>query len=143
MLFQKALISKLVKTPKYNPQAMLIGPTAIVVIINANIIFLFNFSFIMFNFLIFLLNKFMSTLSVTLTAPKEFVITQEEKHIVDPEEISNIVIERIIDIPSTRKVLVELSEFGEVELPSLSDENYITNWTNSEILSAVHAYINS
>ena len=72
------------------------------------------------------------TLSAATTIVKQPEIT---------ETISEIIIDRIVDIPGEKKVIVFIK--GErIELSQLSGDNYDTpeEWTNEAVVSAVKAY---
>lgn len=75
-------------------------------------------------------------MKITLTNPK-VIIKQPEIS----ETITEITIDRIVDIPKEKKVVVFVT--GErIELESLSGDNYDTpsEWTNAAVLSAVKAH---
>ena len=76
------------------------------------------------------------SLKITLTTPK-VIIKQPEI----TETVTDITIDRIVDIPGQRKVAVFIS--GErIELDALSGDNYDTpdEWSNSDIIAAVKAH---
>lgn len=76
------------------------------------------------------------SLQITLNTPKTIVKQPEIT-----ETISEITIDRIVDIPGNRKVIVFIK--GErIELPQLSDDNYDTpnEWTNEDVINAVKAH---
>ena len=73
------------------------------------------------------------SLKITLTTPK-VIIKQPEI----TETVTDITIDRIVDIPGQRKVAVFIG--GErIELDALSGDNYDTpdEWSNSDIIAAV------
>ena len=76
------------------------------------------------------------SLQITLNTPKTIVKQPEIT-----ETISEITIERIVDIPSEKKVFVFIK--GErIELSQLSGDNYDTpnEWTNEAVVDAVKAH---
>lgn len=76
------------------------------------------------------------SLQITLDTPKT-IIKQPEI----TETISEITINRIVDIPDEKKVIVFIK--GErIELSQLSGDNYDTpnEWTNEDVVSAVKAH---
>jgi hypothetical protein len=76
------------------------------------------------------------SLQITLATPQTIVKQPEIT-----ETITEIVIERIVDIPSIKKVFVFVR--GErIELAQLSGDNYDTpnEWTNSDVIDAVKAH---
>ena len=75
-------------------------------------------------------------LTIPLTTPR-IIVKQPEI----TETISELEINRIVDMPGQRKVFAFVN--GErVEFPSLSDDNYDTpnEWTNADVVSAVKAH---
>ena len=56
-----------------------------------------------------------------------------------------ITINRIVDIPSERKVIVFIEGLGRIVLEDLSDSNYDTpnEWTNADVQAAVLKHIQS
>lgn len=78
------------------------------------------------------------SLKIALTSPQT-IIKQPEI----TETVSEIVIERIVDIPALKKVFVFIR--GErIELPQISGENYDSpkEWTNNDVIAAVKAHYN-
>lgn len=78
------------------------------------------------------------SLKITLTTPKVIVKQPEIT-----ETVTEVVIDRIVDIPGQRKVAVFIS--GErIELDALSGDNYDTptEWNNAAIVNAVKAHFN-
>ena len=76
------------------------------------------------------------SLKIELTEPK-VVVKQPEI----TETITEITIDRIVDIPSMKKVFVFIK--GErIELSQLSGDNYDTpnEWTNQDVIDAVKAH---
>lgn len=76
------------------------------------------------------------SLKITFTTPK-IIIKQPEI----TETITELVIDRIVDIPGEKKVAVFIG--GErIELSQLSDDNYDTpeEWSNETLINAVKAY---
>jgi len=76
------------------------------------------------------------SLKITLTTP-QVIVKQPEV----TETITEIVIERIVDMPEQKKVAVFIG--GErIELKTLSGDNYDTpsEWTNADVVTAVKAY---
>lgn len=79
------------------------------------------------------------SLIITFDTPQEIIVQPEIK-----KTITNLTINRIVDIPSERKVAVFVD--GErIELDALSGDNYDTpdEWTNATLVNAVSAYYNS
>lgn len=76
------------------------------------------------------------SLNINLTAPFEMVVQPEVK-----KTINTLSIERIIDFPSQRKVVVFV-EGERVELDALSGDSYDTpsEWTNADVVTAVKAH---
>ena len=78
-------------------------------------------------------------MSINLSSNK--TITKQE---AVTETITSVTIQRIVDIPLTRKVKVKIDVFDElIELSSLSGDNYGSNWTYDIINSAVKSYVES
>jgi hypothetical protein len=78
------------------------------------------------------------SLKITLTTPK-VIIKQPEI----TETVTDITIDRIVDIPGQKKVAVFVG--GErIELDSLSGDNYDAphEWTNADVVAAVKAHFN-
>ena len=75
-------------------------------------------------------------LTIPLTTPR-IIVKQPEI----TETISELEINRIVDMPGQRKVFAFVNN-ERVELPSLSDDNYDTpnEWTNADVVSAVKAH---
>ena len=76
------------------------------------------------------------SLKITLNAPKTIVKQPEVT-----ETISEIKIDRIVDIPAEKKVFVFVK--GQIiNLPQLSGDNYDTpsEWTNEDVIDAVKAH---
>ena len=79
------------------------------------------------------------SLIITFDTPQEIIVQPEIR-----KTITNLTINRIVDIPSERKVAVFVD--GErIELDALSGDNYDTpdEWTNATLVNAVSAYYNS
>jgi len=78
------------------------------------------------------------SIKISLTNPIT-VVKQPEV----TETISEITIERIVDIPSEKKVNVFIKG-QKIELSQLSGDNYDTpnEWTNADIIAAVKAHYN-
>jgi len=73
------------------------------------------------------------SLKITLTTPK-IIIKQPEISVT----LNEVTIDRIVDLPSQRKVVVFVS--GErIELDALSGDNYDTpeEWSNETLINAV------
>lgn len=78
------------------------------------------------------------SLQIILDVPKTIVKQPEVT-----ETISEITIDRIVDVPGEREVFVFIG--GErIELPQISGDNYDTpdEWTNADVVSAVKAHFN-
>lgn len=76
------------------------------------------------------------SLKITLTTPKTIVKQPEIT-----ETITEIVIDRIVDMPGQKKVAVFIG--GErIELEALSGDNYDnpTEWDNAAVVDAVKAH---
>jgi hypothetical protein len=76
------------------------------------------------------------SLKITFTTPK-IIIKQPEI----TETITELVIDRIVDIPGEKKVAVFIG--GErIELETLSGDNYDTptEWNNAAVVAAVEAH---
>lgn len=82
-------------------------------------------------------------MSLTVPIPEETVV------VVQPAQTATIngqiTINRIVDMPSEKKVIVFTKELGKIDLLSLSDDNYDNpdEWTNADIISAIQDYVNS
>ena len=76
------------------------------------------------------------SLKITLTTP-QIVIKQPEI----TETITELVIDRIVDMPTQKKVFVFING-QRIELSQLSDDNYDTpeEWSNDTLINAVKAY---
>lgn len=76
------------------------------------------------------------SLKITLTKPKTIVKQPEIT-----ETISEITIDRIVDFPKEKKVIVFIKG-QRIELSQLSDDNYDTpsEWTNDDVIAAVKAH---
>jgi len=75
---------------------------------------------------------------IELTTPVKIV-----KQPLVESTITELVIERIVDVPSEKKVFVFVKgERDKVELTQLSGDNYDTpdEWTNADIIAAVKAH---
>jgi hypothetical protein len=81
------------------------------------------------------------SLKVSVSANKTIITLPEQSVKLNGE----ITINRIVDMPSEKKVFVLTKELGKIDLPSLSDENYDTpsEWTNADVVSAIEQYVNS
>ena len=78
-------------------------------------------------------------MSINLSSNK--TITKQE---AVTETVTSVTIQRIIDIPLTRKVKVKIDVFDDlIELSSLSNDNYGSNWTYDSVNSAVKSYVES
>jgi len=78
------------------------------------------------------------SLKITLTTPKVIVKQPEIT-----ETVTDITIDRIVDIPGQKKVAVFIG--GErIELDALSGDNYDSpsEWTNADVVDAVKAHFN-
>lgn len=76
------------------------------------------------------------SLQITLSTPTTIVKQPEVT-----ETISEITIDRIVDIPGEKKVIVFIR--GEIiELSQLSGDNYDTpnEWTNEDVINAVKTH---
>ena len=76
------------------------------------------------------------SLKITLNTPATIV-----KQPLIEETISEITIDRIVDVPSEKKVFVFVK--GErIELDQLSGDNYDSpnEWTNADVVAAVKAH---
>jgi hypothetical protein len=76
------------------------------------------------------------SLQITLSEPKTIVKQPEVT-----ETISEITIDRIVDIPGERKVFA-FAKGSRIELDQLSGDNYDTpsEWTNQDVIDAVKAH---
>ena len=78
-------------------------------------------------------------MSINLSSNK--TITKQE---AVTETVTSVTVQRIIDMPLTRKVKVKIDVFDElIELSSLSNDNYGSNWTYDSVNSAVKSYVES
>ena len=75
------------------------------------------------------------SLQINLPAP----LTVVKQPLIE-ETITEIVIERIVDIPGDKKVVVFI-QGQRIELDQLSGDNYDTpsEWSNSDVVAAVKA----
>lgn len=73
-----------------------------------------------------------------LETPKTVIVRQPET-----VEVSEVVIERVLDDVLNKKVVVWLKDFPHpVELGDLSGDNYDNpEWTNESVLSSVQSFI--
>ena len=75
------------------------------------------------------------SLNFTLNSPKELVVRE-----AITRTVNSLSIERIIDIPLERKIIVHIEELGRVTLDSLSDDNYNNPpWTDELVIEAIKA----
>jgi len=81
------------------------------------------------------------SLEVTLPTELEVVTTPA----VTTKLATTVKIERIVDIPSQKEVAVFVEGLGRIVLADLSGVNYDkpAEWSNSDIVAAVTAHINS
>lgn len=76
-------------------------------------------------------------MSINLSSTK--TITKQEEVSVS---VNSVKIERIIDLPSLKKIKVKLDVFDDIiELSALSDSNYGGDWTYSSLNSVIKNYI--
>jgi len=76
------------------------------------------------------------SLKIELTTPIEVIRQPEVK-----DTISEITIERIVDLPTEKKVVVFIRG-QRIELDALSGDNYDTpeEWSNESLIAAVKAH---
>ena len=76
------------------------------------------------------------SLDINLTAPLSVVVQPEVR-----KTITALSVERIIDFPSQRKVVVVV-EGERIDLDALSGDNYDTpsEWTNDDVVNAVKSH---
>jgi hypothetical protein len=81
-------------------------------------------------------------LSVTLNEDKSVVIAPVQTSTIPSGTLE---IERIIDVPSKREVIVIVNHIGRILLEDLSGDNYDTpaEWTNADIQNSLLNWINS
>ena len=79
------------------------------------------------------------SLIITFDTPQEIIVRPEVK-----KTITQLTVNRIVDIPSERKVAVFI-DGDRIELGALSGENYDTpdEWTNATLVDAIKAYYSS
>lgn len=81
------------------------------------------------------------SLSITLSSQKEVVTQPQETVTLN----GDVLIRRIVDIPSEKQVVVFVDGLGRIELDELSGDNYDTpaEWSNADVLTALTNYINA
>jgi|TARA_X000001388_G_scaffold31041_1_gene21955 hypothetical protein len=79
-------------------------------------------------------------MSLTFTLSAEKTVTTQP---AVTESYTEVSITRIIDVPGIKKIQVVLNGDGNfINLPELSDTNYGSDWTYSDVQAAVVNYIN-
>lgn len=81
-------------------------------------------------------------MSLEVTLPTELNVVTTPA--VTTKLPTTVKIERIVDIPGQKEVAVFVGGLGRIVLADLSGENYDSpfEWSNSDIVAAVTAYIN-
>lgn len=82
----------------------------------------------------------MSELTVNLSSETTYVTQPEQSVTVS----GDVVIRRIVDFPSEKKVVAFVEGVGRLELDELSGDNYDTpaEWTNADVVTAVTNILN-
>jgi len=82
----------------------------------------------------------MSELTVNLSSEKKYVTQPEQSVTIS----GDLVIRRIVDFPSEKKVVAFVEGVGRLELDELSGDNYDTpaEWTNADAVTAVTNLLN-
>jgi hypothetical protein len=79
----------------------------------------------------------MSELKVSLSSQTTYVTQPEQSVTLN----GDVVIRRIVDIPSDKKVIVFVEGAGRIELDDLSGNNY-SEWTQTDVVTAVTNLLN-
>jgi len=79
----------------------------------------------------------MSELKVSLSSQTTYVTQPEQSVTLN----GDVVIRRIVDIPSDKKVIVFVEGAGRIELDDLSGNNY-GEWTQTDVATAVTNLLN-
>jgi hypothetical protein len=79
----------------------------------------------------------MSELKVSLSSQTTYVTQPEQSVTLN----GDVVIRRIVDIPSDKKVIVFVEGAGRIELDDLSGNNY-GEWTQTDVATAVANLLN-
>ena len=80
------------------------------------------------------------SLIITLSENKTVTVQPAQTQTVQAGEIA---ISKIIDLPIEKKVYAYFNPVGRILLDSLSGDNYNGEWKNSDIQSAVSAWISA
>ena len=80
------------------------------------------------------------SLHVTLSEDKNVTVVPAQVETLPAGDI-NIV--KIVDFPSGKQVYAHIESIGRILLDSLSGDNYDGQWTNTDIQSAVNAWISA
>ena len=80
------------------------------------------------------------SLHVTLSEDKNVTVVPAQVETLPAGDI-NIV--KIVDFPSGKQVYAHIESIGRILLDSLSGDNYDGQWTNTDIQSAVSAWISA
>ena len=80
------------------------------------------------------------SLHVTLSEDKNVTVVPAQVETLPAGDI-NIV--KIVDFPSGKQVYAHIESMGRILLDSLSGDNYDGQWTNTDIQSAVSAWISA
>ena len=85
----------------------------------------------------------MSNLSISLSAAKTVVLKPAETQTLD----GDVIIDKIVDMPSLSSVSVTVRDLGVIQPADLNGDNYDSpaEWTNASVKAAVlkHIYDNS
>ena len=80
------------------------------------------------------------SLHVTLSEDKTITVMPAQVETLPAGDI-NIV--KIIDFPSEKQIYAYVQPIGRIYLDSLSGDNYDGQWTNTDVQSAVSAWISA
>jgi hypothetical protein len=82
-------------------------------------------------------------MSLTVSIPTDVTLVTQPAQSVELH--GEITIQRVVDLPTEKKVFVFTKELGKIDLPSLSNANYDNpnEWTNADVVLAVQEYVNS
>tara|TARA_A100001391_G_scaffold185884_1_gene154711 strand:- start:105 stop:359 length:255 start_codon:yes stop_codon:yes gene_type:complete len=81
----------------------------------------------------------MSQLTITIDSDSTVVVVPAITESFTTGQVVEII--SIYDNPAESLVQAEVDGIGIIKLDSLSDGNYVTNWTNSQVATAVKNYI--
>lgn len=71
-------------------------------------------------------------MEINITNPKEVVVVPEEK-----KTINKITIQRMVDLPKQKKVMVFTEELGQIVLWENAQYNSIGQWTDTQVIERI------